>query len=64
MEKIIIHKQTTGSIRKDGVMIRISKEVSQQLESLSEETGLSKTRVADYLLKKALAVVEVVENEI
>lgn len=64
MEKIIIQKQTGVNIRRDGVLIRISPEVNQQLDSLSEETGISKTRLADFLLKKALKAVEVVESEI
>ena len=63
MEKIIIQKQS-GSIRKEGMMVRVSKEVNQRLESLSEETGYSKTRLADMLLRKALAAVEVAEDEI
>ena len=64
MDKIIIHKQSGANIRKNGVLIRISPESKQQLEELSEETGISTTRLADFLLKKALKLVEVVESEI
>lgn len=63
MEQIKISKQCE-SIRKDGKIIRISKEVDADLERLSEESGISKTRIADLLLKKAIAAAVVVENEI
>lgn len=63
MEKIVLYKQGNGDIRKNGVLIRISPEVNQQLEALSEETGIAKTRIADCLLKKVLKNV-VVEDEI
>ena len=63
MEKIILKKQAGANIRKDGRMIRISAEVDDKLESLSEQTGHSKTRIADVLLKKAIDQVEVVDVE-
>ena len=61
MNKIILKKQSGANIRKDGRMIRISAEVDDKLESLSEQTGHSKTRIADLLLKKAIDQVEVVD---
>ena len=64
MEQIIIHKQTGTNIRKEGKMIRISAEADSQLEALSEETGISKARLADYLLRKAIGAVVVEETEI
>lgn len=62
--KVTIVKDKQASIRKDGKMVRISKEVDEQLEELSEQTGHSKARIADLLLRKAIACVEVVENEV
>lgn len=64
LNKIIIHKQSGANIRQNGVLIRISPETKQQLDELSEETGISTTRLADFLLKKALKLVEVVESEV
>ena len=64
MEKIIIQKQFTKPVRKESVQCWISKDVSEQLDSISNETGLSKQRIMDFLLKKALANVEIVEAEI
>lgn len=61
MNKIILKKQSGASIRKDGRMIRISAEVDDKLEELSEQTGHAKTRIADLLLKKAIEQVEVVD---
>ena len=63
MNKIILKKQSGASIRKDGRMVRISAEVDDKLESLSVQTGYSKTRIADLLLKKAIDQVEVVDVE-
>lgn len=63
MNKIILKKQSGASIRKDGRMIRISAEVDDKLEELSEQTGRSKSRIADYLLKKAFDLVEIVDEE-
>lgn len=64
MEEIIIQKQGGIGIRKDGKMVRISLDVDERLEKLSEETGYTKTRLADYLLSMALDAVKVVEGGI
>lgn len=64
MEKIKIHKTNSKPVGKGGGSIWVSKEVNDALENLSDETGIAKQRITDYLLKKALAVVEVVENEL
>lgn len=62
--KIVIAKDKQANIRKEGKMVRISKEVDDQLEELSEISGVSKTRLADSLLRKALDCVEIVESEV
>lgn len=64
MEKIIIQKQFTKPIRSESVQCWVSKDVSEQLDKVSNETGVSKQRIMDLLLKKALEAVEVVECEI
>ena len=64
MEKIIIQKQFTKPIRSESVQCWVSKDVSEQLDKVSNETGVSKQRIMDLLLKKALDAVEIVECEI
>lgn len=64
MEKIRIHKTNSKSIGKDGGCVWVSKEVNDRLDCLADETGIAKQRITDYLLKQALAVVEVVEDEL
>ena len=64
MEKITIQKQFTKPVRNESVSCWISKEVSDKLDELSNETGISKQRITDLLLKKAIAAVEVIECEI
>lgn len=63
MDKIRIHKITSKPVGKSGGCIWVSKEVNDALDSLADETGIAKQRITDYLLKKALAVVEVVDDE-
>ena len=64
MEKIIIQKQFTKPIRSESVQCWISKDVSEQLDRISNETGISKQRIMDLLLKKAISAVEIVDSEI
>ena len=64
MEKILSQKQFTRPVRSESVPCWISKDVSEKLDEISNETGVSKQRVTDLLLKKALDAVEVVECEI
>lgn len=64
MDKIIIQKQFTKPVRSESIQCWISKDVSEQLDKISNETGISKQRITDLLLKKALDAVEVVECEI
>ena len=64
MEKIIIHKQNSKPVGKDGSSIWVSKEVNEQLENLCLETGIAKQRITDFLLRKALECVEVAESEL
>ena len=64
MEKILIHKQNGKPIGKDGTSVWVSKAVNERLEALTLESGISKQRIVDYLLRKALEVTEVVESEI
>ena len=64
MEKIVIQKQFTKPVRNDSIQCWISKDVSERLDSVSNETGISKQRITDLLLKKALEAVEIVESEI
>jgi len=63
MEKIIIRKQSGIGIRADGKMVRVSNEVDAELGRLSDETGFTKARLANYLLKVALDNVLVVEDD-
>lgn len=64
VEKIIIQKQFTKPVRSESVQCWISKEVSDMCDKISNETGVSKQRIMDLLLKKAIEAVEVVECEI
>ena len=64
MEQITIAKKKGGYRREDSVGMRVAKDVSDQLEALSEETGYTKTMIADLLLRKALAAVVITESEI
>ena len=64
MEKIIIHKTNSKPVGKAGGSVWISKEVNDRLDSLADETGIAKQRITDFLLRKALEVVEVAESEI
>lgn len=63
MEQIAITKRKGGYRREDSVGMRIAKDVSDQLDVLSEETGYTKTMIADLLLRKALSCVVVQESE-
>lgn len=60
-KKIIIPVQSGTTIRKDGKAIRVSAEVDAALTELSNETGFTKARLANFLLKQALEMVEVIE---
>lgn len=64
MEQITIAKRNGGYKREDSVGMRVAKDVSDQLDALSEETGYTKTMIADLLLRKALAAVVITESEI
>ena len=50
MEKITIPKQFTKPVRDESVTCWISKEISEKLDKISNETGISKQRIADLLL--------------
>ena len=60
-KKIVIPVQSGTTIRKDGKAIRVSLDVDEKLTELSNETGFTKARLANFLLKQALEMVEVVE---
>ena len=64
MEKIIIQKQFTKPVRSESIQCWVSKDVSEQLDKVSNDTGISKQRIIDLLLKKALEAVEIVDCEI
>lgn len=64
MDKIIIQKQFTKPDRKESVQCWVSRDISDKLDSISNDTGVSKQRVIDLLLKKAIEAVEIVEPEI
>lgn len=64
MDKIIILKIHNKPIGKAGGSVWVSKEVSEQLDSIALETGIAKQRVTDFLLKKALEAVVVADSEI
>lgn len=63
MEKIIFYKQPKNFFDGFQTTIRISAEADRQISVLAGEMGTSKAKIADFLLKKALEVVEVRENE-
>jgi hypothetical protein len=64
MDKIIIQKQFTKPVRSESVQCWVSKDVSDKVDKISNETGVSKQRIMDLLLKKAMEAVEIVECEI
>lgn len=64
MDKITIPKQFTKPVREESVTCWISKDISESLDRISNDTGISKQRIADLLLKKAIEAVEIVEYEI
>lgn len=64
MEKITIQKQFTKPNRSESVQCWVSRDVSDRLDTISNETGISKQRITDLLLKKALDAVEIVECEV
>ena len=64
MKKIIIQKQFTKPVRRESIQCWVSKDVSEQLDKVSNDTGISKQRIMDLLLKKALEAVEIVDCEI
>lgn len=64
MDKIVIQKQFTKPVRSESVQAWISKDVSEELDKISNDTGVSKQRITDLLLRKALEVVEIIDCEI
>ncbi len=64
MEKIIIPKTNSKPVGKGGGTIWVSKEVNDRLDNLADETGIAKQRITDFLLKKVLEIVVVVDSEI
>ena len=62
--KILIQKQFTKPNRNDSIQCWISKDVSERLDQISNDTGISKQRIMDFLLKKAIDAVEIVDCEI
>lgn len=64
MDKIKIQKQFTKPNRSESIQCWVSKDVSERLDTISNETGISKQRITDLLLKKALEAVEIVECEV
>lgn len=64
MEKITIQKQFTKPIRSESIPCWVSRDVSELMDKLSNETGISKQRIMDLLLRKAYEAVEVVDCEI
>lgn len=64
MDKILIQKQFTKPVRSESIQCWVSKDISEQLDRISNETGISKQRITDLLLKKAMEAVEIVECEV
>ena len=64
MEKIIIQKQFTKPVRSESTQCWVSRDISEKLEKISNETGISKQRITDLLLRKAMEAVEIVECEV
>lgn len=60
MEKIVIKKMNNVN-RDDSTMVRIDKKVHEQIKKISEQTDYSVQYLTNYLLKEAIAAVEVVE---
>lgn len=58
---IILRKQFIKANRKESVPCWIAKDVSAMLDSISEETGLSKQCVTDYILRRACEMVQIVD---
>lgn len=63
LNKIIIRKQPSKTVMRPGGTVRISEETSDLLEQLAEESGIVKTRLADFLLKRALKAVVLIEPD-
>lgn len=64
MEKIIIQKQFTKPVRSESIQCWVSRDISEKLEKISNETGISKQRITDLLLRKAMEALEIVECEV
>lgn len=64
MEKIIIQKQFTKPDRSESIQCWISKDISEKLDQISNETGISKQRITDLLLRKACQSVEIIDCEV
>lgn len=64
MEAIKIHKPFSIPKESDCSRCWISKDISEQLDEISNETGLSKRIITDLLLRKAIEAVEIVETDI
>ena len=64
MDKIVIQKQFSKPVRSESIQCWISKDVSEQLDKISNESGISKQRIMDFLLKKAIDSVEIIDCEI
>ena len=60
MEKIVIKKMNNVN-RDDSTMVRIDKKVHEQIKKISEETDYSVQYLTNFLLKEAIAAVEVVD---
>ena len=60
MEKIVIKKMNNVN-RDESTMVRIDKKVHEQIKKISEETDYSVQYLTNFLLKEAIAAVEVVD---
>ena len=64
MEKIKIHKVSAIPKECDCSRCWISKDISDRLDEISNESGLAKRLITDLLLRKAIESVELVETDI
>ena len=65
MDKITLPRINSNGIKPEKfATVWISKEINDQITAMANETSITKQRLIDYLLRKALEVTVVEESEI
>ena len=64
MDKIKIPKCFPKSNREERVTLWVSKSISEKLDDISYSSGLSKQRITELLLQRAIEAVEIIELDI